>query len=62
LDNTRLFEQLEPVAMRLETKKGINNCQLINDTYNSDINSLNIALDFLQSQRGSKTLKTTVIL
>lgn len=37
---------LEPVAMRLEVKQGNNNCTLINDTYNSDINSLDIALDF----------------
>ena len=39
---------LEPVAMRLEVKEGINYCTLINDTYNSDINSLDIALDFMQ--------------
>lgn len=56
------FTSLEPVAMRLEVKNGINNCLLINDTYNSDINSLDIALDFLQSRRGEKALKTTVIL
>ena len=36
--------------------------QLINDTYNSDINSLDIALDFQQSRRAEKDLKTTVIL
>ena len=40
------FKRLEPVAMRLDIKQGINNCLLINDTYNSDINSLDIALDF----------------
>ena len=56
------FSSLEPVAMRLEVKDGINDCILINDTYNSDINSLDIALDFLQSRRGEKKLKTTVIL
>ncbi|MBR2475886.1 MAG: bifunctional UDP-N-acetylmuramoyl-tripeptide:D-alanyl-D-alanine ligase/alanine racemase [Bacteroidaceae bacterium] len=38
---------IEPVAMRLEVKEGKNNCTIINDTYNSDINSLEIALDFL---------------
>lgn len=38
---------LEPVAMRLEVKDGINGCTLINDTYNSDIHSLDIALDFM---------------
>ena len=62
LKNVRFFSDLESVAMRLETKEGINNCQLINDTYNSDINSLDIALDFLQSRRGDKKIKCTVIL
>ena len=39
--------RLEPVAMRLEVKEGKNGCTLINDTYNSDIASLDIALDFM---------------
>ena len=39
--------QLEPVAMRLEVKEGQRGCILINDSYNSDINSLDIALDFM---------------
>ena len=38
---------LEPVAMRLEVKEGQHNCLLINDSYNSDVNSLDIALDFM---------------
>ena len=38
---------LEPVAMRLEVKEGQHGCMIINDTYNSDINSLDIALDFM---------------
>ena len=37
---------LEPVAMRLEVKEGKNNCLLINDSYNSDLTSLELALDF----------------
>ncbi len=41
---------LEPVAMRLELKEGINNCTIVNDSYNSDLASLNIALDFLVQQ------------
>jgi alanine racemase len=40
--------KLEPVAMRLEVKEGQRGCILINDSYNSDINSLDIALDFMQ--------------
>ncbi|HHM20728.1 MAG TPA: bifunctional UDP-N-acetylmuramoyl-tripeptide:D-alanyl-D-alanine ligase/alanine racemase, partial [Bacteroidetes bacterium] len=39
--------RLEHVAMRLELKEGHNGCTIINDSYNSDINSLKIALDFL---------------
>ena len=38
---------LEPIAMRLEVKRGQHGCILINDSYNSDINSLDIALDFM---------------
>lgn len=57
-----LTRQLEPVDMRLDVKQGINNCLLINDTYNSDINSLDIALDFQASRRINKKLKSTLIL
>ncbi len=45
------MERLTPVAMRLELKEGINSCTLINDSYNSDIGSLSIALDFLLQQK-----------
>ncbi|MCB2219680.1 MAG: bifunctional UDP-N-acetylmuramoyl-tripeptide:D-alanyl-D-alanine ligase/alanine racemase [Bacteroidetes bacterium] len=51
---------LQPIAMRLEMKEGINHCSIINDSYNSDINSLNIALDFLNQQNQHQ--KKTVIL
>ncbi|MBX2925243.1 MAG: bifunctional UDP-N-acetylmuramoyl-tripeptide:D-alanyl-D-alanine ligase/alanine racemase [Chitinophagaceae bacterium] len=51
---------LKPVEMRLEMKKGINNCSVINDSYIADISSLRIALDFLQQQQQHK--KHTVIL
>ena len=43
----RKMENLEPVAMRLEVKVGRHGCTLINDSYNSDIHSLEIALDFM---------------
>lgn len=52
--------QLIPVAMRLELKKGINHCSIINDSYSADLNSLKIALDFLTQQRQQE--KSTVIL
>lgn len=47
----RRMETLTHVAMRLELKQAVNNCSLINDSYNSDLGSLNIALDFLQQQK-----------
>ena len=46
--------QLEPIAMRLEVKEGQRGLILINDSYNSDINSLDIALDFM-NRRIEKT-------
>lgn len=45
------MDQLNNIAMRLELKQGINNCSVINDSYNSDLGSLTIALDFLQQQQ-----------
>jgi alanine racemase len=45
---------LEPIAMRLEVKEGQHGCQLINDSYNSDINSLDIALDFMARRQEAK--------
>ena len=45
---------LEPVAMRLEVKEGQHGCTLINDSYNSDINSLDIALDFMSRREGTQ--------
>lgn len=52
--------QLRPVEMRLQLKQGINNCSVINDSYSADINSLTIALNFLQHQQQHN--KRTVIL
>ncbi|SHK82428.1 bifunctional UDP-N-acetylmuramoyl-tripeptide:D-alanyl-D-alanine ligase/alanine racemase [Xylanibacter ruminicola] len=46
--------KLEPVAMRLEVKEGQRGCVLINDSYNSDINSLDIALDFMNRREDTK--------
>ena len=54
------MSQLSPIAMRMELKSGINNCDIINDSYNSDINALTIALDFMNQQHHGK--KRVVIL
>lgn len=50
---------LQPVALRLEIKHGINNSLVINDYYNSDLDSLKIALNYLQQQ--NRRLKRIVI-
>ncbi|MFA9372034.1 MAG: bifunctional UDP-N-acetylmuramoyl-tripeptide:D-alanyl-D-alanine ligase/alanine racemase [Labilibaculum antarcticum] len=54
------FLKLEPVAMRLEIKEGIGDCTLINDYYNSDLDSLGIALDLMNQQQNDK--RKTLIL
>jgi alanine racemase len=51
---------LQPMEMRMEMKSGMNNCTLINDSYSNDIDSLSIALDFLNQQKQHR--KKTVIL
>ena len=53
---------LEPVAMRLEVKSGQRGCTLINDSYNSDVNSLDIALDFMSRRPDHAGRKRTLIL
>ena len=53
---------LEPVAMRLEVKEGKNGCTLINDSYNSDIASLDIALDFMARRPEREGLERVLIL
>lgn len=46
------LSKLTNVEMRLELKKGINNCYLIDDSYNNDLGGLQIAIDFLKNQPG----------
>lgn len=48
------FSTLYPIEMRLELIKGINHCNLINDSYSNDSYSLSIALDFLNQQKQYK--------
>lgn len=43
------FDRLSPVAMRLELKEGLNGSVVIDDAYNSDLNSLAIALNYLHN-------------
>jgi alanine racemase len=51
------MKQLAAVNMRLELRKGINQCAIINDSYSADLSSLEIALNFLDQQsQGKKTV------
>ena len=54
------IKNLYPVEIRLQAKKGINNCILIDDSFSSDYQSLKIALDFLEQQKLHQ--KKTIIL
>ncbi len=51
---------LEPVEMRMQLRKGINNCFVLNDSYSNDIISLELALNFLQEQAGDQP-KTVIL-
>lgn len=57
------FSLLLPIEMRLEIKEAINHSILINDTFNSDLNSLRIGLNVLNQQpKEKKSLVLTDIL
>lgn len=50
--------QFTSISMRMEVKEGVNQSVILNDTYSLDVNSLRIALDFLnhQAQEKQRTL------
>lgn len=54
------IRKLSSIEMRLELKEGKNRCSIINDSYNSDINSLSIAIDFLEKNK-EYTRKTIIL-
>ncbi|MBO0947882.1 bifunctional UDP-N-acetylmuramoyl-tripeptide:D-alanyl-D-alanine ligase/alanine racemase [Fibrella forsythiae] len=56
----RRVARLRPVSMRLELKEGINNCVLIDDSYNNDVAGLRLALDF-QKQQSNRAHKTVIL-
>ncbi|MCF0193346.1 MAG: bifunctional UDP-N-acetylmuramoyl-tripeptide:D-alanyl-D-alanine ligase/alanine racemase, partial [Prevotella sp.] len=56
------IKQLEPVAMRMEVKEGQRGLTLINDTYNSDIVSLDIALAFMARHTDKEGRRKILIL
>jgi len=48
------LQSLTPVEMRLEMKAGVQNSLIINDAYNSDLESLRLALHFLKAHAGGR--------
>ena len=61
-DIAERMARLEPIAMRLEVKDGQRGLTLINDSYNSDVNSLDIALDFMNRRPEQEGKCKTLIL
>lgn len=45
------LSELKPVSLRLELKKGKHHCTLINDSYSADVQSFELALNFLKQQQ-----------
>jgi Alr-MurF fusion protein len=45
------MQALQQVSMRLELRHGINDCTVINDAYNSDLTSVQLALNYLDQQK-----------
>lgn len=57
------LQQLKEVPMRLEFKQGKQQCYLVDDSYNNDVEGLKIALDFLaQKMPNNSSWSKTVIL
>ncbi|MCU0444149.1 MAG: bifunctional UDP-N-acetylmuramoyl-tripeptide:D-alanyl-D-alanine ligase/alanine racemase [Microscillaceae bacterium] len=52
------FLRLKPISMRLELKQGINQCYIIDDSYNNDLAGLDMAMNFMagQKQKGKRIL------
>jgi len=59
-DIIQKMTQLQPLDMRMQLKKGVNNCTIINDSYNNDLSSIELALDYLSQQSAGR--KTTLVL
>lgn len=55
-------ETLDSVGMRMEQKEGHNGCLIIDDAYNADITSLEVALDMLHVMGDKRRLTRTIIL
>jgi len=47
--------QLQDIPMRLTWKEGIDQCMLIDDTYNNDLAGLKVALAFMEQKHSKST-------
>ena len=45
------IENLEVISMRMEEVEGINNCNIINDYYNSDLESVKNSIEFFRRKK-----------
>lgn len=54
------LDLIRSIPMRLELKKGINGCFLLDDTYNNDLGGLKVAMDYLDAHKQNR--KKTLIL
>jgi len=61
-DLAERFARLEPVSIRFEIKTGVRQCILISDPFNSDVYSLDLALDFMLRRLSGKKKNTVLIL
>lgn len=53
---------IEPAPMRLELKQAKQSCVLINDAYNSDVQALELALDFQSRREVARQMPCSLIL
>ena len=49
-------KQLQPVEMRMQLKRAINQSYVLNDSYSNDKVSLSLALQFLKEQAGNQPI------
>jgi Alr-MurF fusion protein len=54
------LNELNRISMRLELKQGVDDCYIIDDSYNNDLAGLRIALEFMNQQKQKE--KRTLIL
>lgn len=54
-------KRLTPVATRIDVIEGVNRCMIVSDTYTSDLNSLNPALDFMERHLTASRTRTVIL-